>query len=421
MMRSETASSAEIGVLLDKAYDEFERVTNAGGTVQVLPLLQELRALGPVVFGTGCRFGRLEIPPVFKIDGLRSALVMDYDGVTQVLRSDDFRHAFYPMFGGETLIHLNGEKHRRYRLLLAPVFSPRAMSRWETGTVPGVLDELLGHLEGHRAIDLLPTYVRPYPAMVFRGIMDLPAGDADRIRALGVLQGTAGIDPALERFVGETADYLSRFVDERMGLTDAALAERGDAISLLASARHGPDRLSREEIMATCQLLVIGGVDTTHHALGNVLYMMLSHPDVLSEVKADRRLIPPLIEETMRLVPSAGIFEVRQAVRDVEVSGTLIPEGMPVVTCEMTANRDPAHWDRPDTFDIHRPLNQHLSFATGPHQCLGMHLARMQIRCAVNALLDRFPAIRLDPEAPPPVIRGFLSEGPSALPVALTP
>jgi cytochrome P450 len=173
--------------------------------------------------------------------------------------------------------------------------------------------------------------------------------------------------------------------------------------------------------MATCQLLVIGGVDTTHHALGNVLYMLLTHPEVLSEVKSDRRLVAPLIEETMRLIPSAGIFEVRQAVRDVEVGGVLIPEGMPVVTCEMTANRDPAYWERPDAFDIHRPLNQHLSFATGPHQCLGMHLARMQIRCSVNALLDRFPNIRLDPDAPFPVIRGLLSEGPSALPVVLVP
>jgi cytochrome P450 len=418
-MNYEPTAAGGIAGLLNKAYEEFERVTNAGGKVQVLPLLRELRRQGPVVFGNGCRFGELQIPPVFKIDGMKSALVMDYDGVVQVLRSDDFRHAFYPMFGGETLIHLNGDKHRRYRLLLAPVFSPRAMARWETGIVPGVLDELLGRLGEQSRADLLPVYVRPYPAMVFRGLMDLPEGDADRVRALGVLQGTAGIDPSLDRYVQETADYLSRFVDERMGLSDAERAERIDAISLLASAHHGPDRLTREEIMATCQLLVVGGVDTTHHALGNVLFMMLTHPEVMEEVKADHRLIPALIEETMRLIPSAGIFEVRQAVRDVEVSGTLIPEGMPVVTCEMTANRDPTYWDAPDVFDIHRPLNQHLSFATGPHQCLGMHLARMQITCSLNALLDRFPGIRLDPDAPAAAIRGLLSEGPTALPVVL--
>ncbi|NJO32259.1 MAG: cytochrome P450 [Rhodospirillales bacterium] len=368
--------------------------------------------------GIGCRFGDLQIPPVFKIDGMPSVLVMDYEDVVRVLRSNDFEHDFYPMFGGETLIHLNGEKHRRYRKLLAGVFSPRAMKVWEE-CAQSALEVLLAPLHGRRSVDLLPCVVRPYPATVFARIMDFPAADADRVRALGVFQGAAGIDPDLSAYAAETEAYLAGFVDERSALSDEDLAARQDAISLLIRSRLGEERLTRDEIMATCQLLVIGGVDTTHHALANVLYMLLTHADVLEEVKRDRSLVPAAMEETMRLIPSAGIVEVRRAVRDVEIGGVDVAAGTPVVTCEMTANRDPMLWPAPDVFDIHRKHEQHLSFATGPINVLGMHLARMQIRVALNTIFDIHPDICLDDRAPRPRVKGFLSEGPSALPVIL--
>jgi cytochrome P450 len=165
------------------------QAVNAGGKVDLLGPLKELRKQGPVVFGIGCRFGDLEIPPVFRIEGMRSALVMDYDGVTQVLREEGFRHAFYPEFGAAgTLIHLNGEPHRRYRQLLTAVFAPRSIRTWEENSVPPVLKVLLTRLDEKRRADLLPTIVQPYPAMVFRSIMGLPEEDTDRVRALAILE-----------------------------------------------------------------------------------------------------------------------------------------------------------------------------------------------------------------------------------------
>src|SRR5205085_5744509 len=114
--------------------------------------------------------------------------------------------------------------------------------------------------------------------------------------------------------------------------------------------------------------------------------------------RADRSLMPQAIEEGLRWEPPlTGIG--RTAARDVEVEGVLIPAGSPIQVEMGSANRDPARWDRPDEFDIRRDPKQHMSFAFGPHMCLGMHLARMETTVAINAVLDRLTDLRLDPAA----------------------
>lgn len=406
--------------LLEKAYEEFENAVNGRGKVDLVAEMKKLRERGPVVFGDGCRFGDFDLPPSWSIEGVPTAMVMDYRGVTQVLlEGNDFAHAFYPQAGEPTLIHLNGEPHRRYRKLLAPVFSPKAIKFWETNLVPGVLDELMARLAGKRTENLVQALARPYPAMVFRSIMGLPKADTDMVRALAIITIAAGADPKLDQYIRDVDSYFQRLIEGRRAATAADAAPSGDIVSLLLATRADGDALSDEEVRSTLALFIQAGADTTHHGLANTLFMLLTRPDVLSEVKANRSLIPAAIEEALRLVPAGAAFEVRQALRDVEVSGVTIPKGMPVVTCEVTANRDPTVWDRPDEFDIHRERKQHLTFATGPHTCIGLHLARMEIRAAVNALFDRYPNVRLDTSQPPPVITGVLAMSPTDLPVIL--
>ena len=417
---AETTERKSIRELLALASGMYDQALN-GAMVDIMPQMRRLRSQGPVVWGVGHTFGDLEIPPVFqRIDGRPTAMVMDFDDVGRVLRDEEaFTQDCYAEMGGDTLIHLNGTPHQRLRRLLAPTLGPKAIKVWETEFVGDVLEGLLAPLKGRRTAELYGEFCNPYPVRVFRRIMDLPEADTDMVHALGVLQIAASASEEARRYTVELADYMREKFLARRALAAEDLAQRKDLISLLAAAGEGEDRLSEGEAVATLRLLVAGGVDTTANLMANLLCFLLHHPAILQQVKHDRGLIPRVIEETLRLAPSGGNFELRIAVRDTEIQGVAIPKGTPVFTCETTANRDPMYWTDPDAFDPGRPPRPHLTFGQGPHTCIGMHLARMEARAATKAILDAFPGLRPDPDQPPPEIRGFMFQHPKALSVIL--
>jgi cytochrome P450 len=165
-------------------------------------------------------------------------------------------------------------------------------------------------------------------------------------------------------------------------------------------------------------LLLPAGAETTYRSSSNLLCGLLNDPDQLDALRTDRSLVRPAIEEGLRWEPPLTSIA-RTATRDVELCGVAIPEGSVVTVCLGAANRDPARWDDPDCFDVRRLPKPHLSFATGPHTCLGLHLARMETSVALNALLDRASGLRLDPEAEDVHVTGFTFRAPRALPVVL--
>ena len=141
----------------------------------------------------------------------------------------------------------------------------------------------------------------------------------------------------------------------------------------------------------------------------------------LEAVKADRSLVEKAIEESLRWNATAPVFS-RLVVEDTELEGVALPTGSVLEICLGSANRDPARWDNPDAYDLHRRTRGHLAFGVGAHQCLGMNVARHEMNAGINALLDAFPNIRLDPNAPEPCLAGGLEQrGVSALPVLLNP
>jgi cytochrome P450 len=161
------------------------------------------------------------------------------------------------------------------------------------------------------------------------------------------------------------------------------------------------------------------GVETTFRSSGNLLFLLLSHPDQLAAVRADRSLMPQAIEEALRLEPPLNITS-RITSCATELGGIPVPANSQVIPMLGAANRDPDHYPDPDRFDIFRDAHQHISFGTGPHMCLGMHLARMETRVAINALLDQLPELRFDPEAferDDPHIHGQIFRSPTSLPV----
>jgi cytochrome P450 len=153
--------------------------------------------------------------------------------------------------------------------------------------------------------------------------------------------------------------------------------------------------------------------------MGITTLALLWHPEWLDAVKQDRTLYRPVVEESVRWMPTDPMFS-RFIAEDATLGGVDVKGGGVMHMCLAAANRDPARWERPDEFDPGRPLQAQMGFGGGVHTCLGMHVARAEIVAAISMLLERFPNLRLDPDAPAPRITGVYERGPSAIPAVLT-
>jgi cytochrome P450 len=216
----------------------------------------------------------------------------------------------------------------------------------------------------------------------------------------------------------ELRDYLSHIVEQRR------VDPRDDLVTDLVTVELDGERLDDEEIYSFLRMLLPAGIETTYRSSGNLLYLLLTHPDQLGAVRADRTLIPQAIEEALRYEPPV-LATWRVTTTDTSIAEVDVPAGSVVMSMLGSANRDPDVYDHPEEFDIFRDPKQHVSFGTGPHLCLGMHLARLETAIAVEALLDRLPDVRLDQDEAQRVdahIHGDLMfRSPNHLPVVWDP
>jgi cytochrome P450 len=166
-------------------------------------------------------------------------------------------------------------------------------------------------------------------------------------------------------------------------------------ISDLVTAELDGEKLDDDEIYSFLRMLLPAGIETTYRSSGNLLFLLLTYPEQLEAVRADRLLIPQAIEEGLRY-ESPVLLTTRVTTTDTVLGSVEIPVGSSVTPMLASANRDPDAFDKPEAFDIFREATRHLSFGLGPHLCLGLHLARLETRVALNALLDRLPNLRLD-------------------------
>jgi cytochrome P450 len=179
--------------------------------------------------------------------------------------------------------------------------------------------------------------------------------------------------------------------------------------------------LEDDEIFSYCRLIILAGGGTTWRQLGITLYQLLSNYSFWENCRENRSLIEPAIEESARWMPTDPTFP-RLVKEDVELEGVRIPAGSRVDMCLGAANRDPAVWQNPDVYDIHRARGRqpHLGFGMGPHRCLGMEVAKQEMIVAIEGLLDRFPGMVPDRDEPEPQLLGGLEQrGMSAIPVVL--
>jgi cytochrome P450 len=411
---------------LDDMFDIDEDAERSGGGVveDPYPIWAELLRQGPVhKGGIGRLTGRENDAGTMYIPGFEHYSVFSFAGVSEVFtRKDDFYSGQYHDMGSfpDTILAMDGTKHRRYRDLIQEHFQPaQASGWWREKVIAPLVEELIGRFEDRDAVDLNSQLFARLPMQTVTAGFGLSAQEGLEFRR-GVLAAMAhGTPPEQKQArMQEASAILEKVIRERQA------EPRDDVISRLVQAdlveEDGSKRkLTVDEVASFCKLIVFAGGGTTWKQLGITTFALLNNPDQLEAVKADRSLLPKAILESARWYPNDPVFP-RKALRDTELQGTKIPEGAIMHLCLGAANRDPSRWESPEKFDLFRPVQRSLAFAAGAHSCLGQHVAREEMLGAINALLDRFPNIRWDPSKPPAKLSGgLISRGPGPLHVLL--
>ncbi len=361
------------------------------------------------------------VQPLGVGEGGRPAyMVMRHDDVESVLRdattfSNSIHNESMGPVMGELILGMDGQEHKDHRDLVARAFRASALARWDTELIAPAINALIDRIAPLGHADLVRDITTQYPVQVIAGIVGVPVEDHDRFQRWAQDITGVALDPGRAIAASrEMAAYLLPIVhDRRERPTD-------DLISDLVTAEVDGRSLTDERILGFLRLLLPAGAETTFRAMGNCLVALLTHPDVMARVVADRDLLPAVIEETLRWETSVTIVS-RNAVADTEIAGCPIPDGAVLMLMSGSSGRDESHYDNPDEWDIDRKAENHLFFGTGRHQCLGMHLARLELRVGLDIILDRLPDLRLDPSEPAPVIEGFAFRSPPSIPVVFTP
>ncbi len=328
-------------------------------------------------------------------------------------------------FGGDGLIiiAMDGDQHRKARGLLQPVFTPQSVNPWRAEIERSIREEFIAPLVPNKRADLM-DFALYFPIRVIYALIGFPQeniGDFYEYAAMGltILAGPKN-DPAEEQAARQNA------VSASQGLYDAVIklvaqrraegANGDDLISRLIRAEFEDRRLDDMEIATFVRSLVAAGGETTTRTFSSVMTLLLLRPELLARVRDDRSLVSKLIDEAIRFEPTSTV-KVRQAARDVEIGGVKIPQGALVQCVIASANRDEDVFENADEFDIDRKLKPSFTFGYGPHMCIGQFVAKLELSAAVNAVLDLFPNVRLDPDQPAPEIQGGQLRGASSIPV----
>jgi cytochrome P450 len=354
-----------------------------------------------------------EETPVYWCEPWNAWLVTRYDDVVAVLRdwerfSSEGRHeAFTSELDKEssetaahaiaTMLDLDPPDHTRLRRLSSGAFAPRRVEELRP-TLEQDCRDLLSSVEPGSSFDYITTVARPLPAISIARMMGLPLEDAETyLRWVdGVITYWSTTPPT-----DETATLIGRVMDEtNTYFTDYIRRVRDNppdtVVGELIKAQEAGDRLSYEELITYCSMLLNAASDTSRSLIGNQTVPVLEDPDLQARVRADRTLIPKVVEEAMRY--SSPLLRAPRLVNeDVQLAGRTLRKGTLAFAIFASANRDPRIFEHPDDFDIDRPSNdKQIGFGSGRHLCIGAAIARMQAEVALATLLDTFDEIALD-------------------------
>jgi cytochrome P450 len=343
---------------------------------------------------------------------------MSFDAVNTVYRDGKtFNSTMYDatigMFIGPTILAMGGATHRAHRNLVSAAFKSKSLVRWEPEIVRPVVNALVDEFVDAGQTDIIKNFTFEFPTRVIAQLLGLPEADLPMFRkwAVDLISYTVKYQQAFESSAA-LKDYFLVQMDERKSHPTE------DIIGDLVTAEVDGEKLTDESIYSFLRLLLPAGLETTYRSSGNLLYLLLTHPDQFAAVQANHELIGPAIEEGLRFETPLTTVQ-RFASEDTELDGVAIPKDAVIDVCMGSANRDETRWDRPEEFDIFRKRTPHITFAAGEHTCLGLHLARLETRVAVECLLTRLKDITLLDEGDPH-IHGHPFRSPNVLPVTFS-
>ncbi|MEM5341442.1 cytochrome P450 [Paraburkholderia azotifigens] len=340
-------------------------------------------------------------------DGSEAWIATRYDDVRAILGDPRFSTApstpGYPFIAPAraallkaeyppTIIRMDAPQHTKYRRMLSKEFMVHhieAMRPELQKTVDTLLDEFIA--KGSPA-DLFEDFALTVPTTVISRMLGVPYEDREFFQERSKAKLDLTADPEVPVRAGaEMREYLDRLITEKM----AHPGNRSDLISRLVTSQVVPGHMTREEALATIELLLMGGHETTANMIALGTLSVLMHPEQKDALVADPSLVRNTVEEMLRFHTIVHYNGPRVAMEDVEVGGTLIRKGEGVLALITAANRDPKAFDNPDQFDIHRPALHHVAFSYGVHQCLGQPLARAELQIVFTTLFQRLPKLRL--------------------------
>ena len=351
--------------------------------------------------------------PVSWVPAIGAWLVTRYDLALDVMRDSTTFTVDDPGFStaqvvGPSMLSLDGDAHDRNRAPFAAPLRPDAARKRFTRVVTLNIGRLLHELDPAAGAELRRGFAGPLAAAVLGYALGLAPDDGPHLIDLydRIVSGVTAISGG---------GQLPADASDAFAALDAVLRERldrGADGSVLQAATHS--ELSTEQLISNAAVLLFGGIETTEGMIANAVLALLEHPEAVAQVRARPELVDAALEESLRLEPAAAAVD-RYAKADITLERGRIRSGELVRVSLGAANRDPAVFENPDRYDLARAnVRRHLAFAAGPHVCLGVHLARLEARLALRAMLERFPALRLDP-ASPSAVSGLVFRKPASL------
>lgn len=297
----------------------------------------------------------------------------------------------------KTMVMMDPPNHTRIRSIVSKAFTPRVMKLWEPH-IHELMDELMAQLEGKKEIDLVQDISYPLPVIVIAELLGVPSEHKQSFKEwsdilVSMPKSESEKDVAewqKTRDKGE-ADMMAFFADtiekKRHNLGD-------DLISLIIQAEENGDKLSADELIPFCNLLLLAGNETTTNLISNMMFSLLEQPGAYEALAQSPELIPRAVEEAVRFrAPAPAI--VRYVTKDTELGGKVLKKGDNVIVFLASANRDERQFSNAHEYDIHRHPNPHIGFGHGIHFCLGAPLARLEACTAIKIFIERYEALEL--------------------------
>jgi len=408
---AEPAVTDDIEQRIREAQEKFNAGMGADGDATPYPLLRELRLKAAVHPGWP-EMGVPEDGP----EGKKTFTAYSFDAVKGVFTDNiTFSTRIYEdmvrPLQGPTILEMQEPEHAVYRRLHEFAFARSSMKRWDTELVGPLVDRTIAKFRDDRRVDLVDAVFMPIPVRIIAALLGLPESDIGEFHRLAIeLLGFRGdMDTAMKASAQMKEYFVGILADRRKSPKD-------DMVTILSQAEIDGVKMSDEQIYGFMRNLLPAGAETTSRSTASLALGLLTHTDQLDAVRADRSLLPQAIEEGIRWETPLLNF-IREVSTDTTFFGLDIPEGSTMMVNLGSANHDETRWDDAESFDIFRDRKPHIGFGHGAHVCLGMHLARLESTKIFNALFDRLPGLRLDPDAPTPYVTGTMFRSPPRLDV----